>query len=386
MTAVASLLATAYCIAAGEQVAPQRPSSRAGGGFQVYWGVGTQGWKGQGTCAPLDYGRQWNVSLEQLGILPGNWTNTGEDCCCCHGCRKFNDNLPYIDPTAWEKHRQLRPGPGRTAMLPQQVDMAAHLQKVRAGVAGWIPDKSWRGNAVLDFEAWTPIWERNGRYFGPGVMNRYQNLSLQLVQKQHPSWPLAKQLDAAKSQFESAALNLLVQTLHTAKAVRPAARWGFYGYPMTCKEPWMPPSDKVHNGKWCEAANDRLAPLYREQTGSFPSIYMPKDAGHHWPNSTALWQYASGSVAEAVRQRGNGVPVLVYIWPRYLNGTTFLSDEDLKTSLMAPWQGCADGIVIWGSGKDANSSAFWRYTREKIGPALVAMRSQPRNCSESSLA
>ena len=56
--------------------------------------------------------------------------------------------------------------------------MAAHLQKVRTGVAGWIPDKDWAGNAVFDFEAWKPVWGLNGQYFGPTVMNRYQNLSL----------------------------------------------------------------------------------------------------------------------------------------------------------------------------------------------------------------
>ena len=42
-------------------------------------------------------------------------------------------------------------------------------------------------------------------------MNRYQNLSLQLVQKAHPDWPFAKQLSDAKAQFEAAALDLLVR-------------------------------------------------------------------------------------------------------------------------------------------------------------------------------
>jgi hypothetical protein len=355
---------------------------RYASGFDLYWNVGTQGWKGEGPCPPVHYGSvRFNVALANFGILPANMTNVGENC-CIPGCKTMSDDLPYIDPTAWEKHRQLRPGGGHTAMLPQQVDMAAHLRKVRTGVAGWIPDTEWHGNAVLDFEAWRPIWEWNGQYFGPAVMNRYQNLSLQLVQKQHPEWPLTKQLSEAKAQFEGSALDLLVKTLQAAKSVRPAARWGYYGYPHTCTEPWQLPGDRVHNGPECEAANDKLSPLYREQTGTYPSIYMHKDAGHHWPNATALRAYAMGTVAEAVKHRGTAGPVLVYMWPRYANGSTFLSDVDLQTSLESPWFGCADGIIIWGDGNDVNASAFWNYTRDKIGPALATVRSKPRDCKK----
>ena len=356
--------------------------------FNVYWSVGTQGWKnkfGVGPCAPKNWDMSFgNVSLSALGILPSNWTDTGMDC-CTPGCRRFNDDLPYVDPTAWEKHRKIVPKNGG---VPQLVDMSAHLQKVRAGVAGWIPDPAWTGNAVFDFEAWVPMWELNHNYFGPGVMNRYHNLSLQIVQRQHPDWPRDQQLAEAKEQFQNASVNLLVQTLRVAKAVRPHAKWGFYGYPASCSEPWL--TSKAWHARCKAVTSPKLAPLYREHTGFFPSIYMPKDKGHTM-NSAVLRDYANGTVTAAVQMSRDlatadtRTPVLVYIWPRYANGSAFLTEEDLQTSLQIPWAACADGIVIWGSGHDANDTAFWAYTREKLGPALATMRAQPRACANTLL-
>ena len=75
---------------------------------------------------------------------------------------------------------------------------------VSTGVVRWIPSAAWSGNAVIgklnqailqllvversdrlrviitDFEAWHPLWEYNNEH-NPPRMNRYQNLSLQLV-------------------------------------------------------------------------------------------------------------------------------------------------------------------------------------------------------------
>ena len=65
-----------------------------------------------------------------------------------------------------------------------------------------------------------------------------------------------------QKQFDAAALTLLVETLKAAKSVRPAANWGYYGYPSGCVQ--MSKStdrDPIRNGKLCQAASDKLAPL-----------------------------------------------------------------------------------------------------------------------------
>ena len=70
----------------------------------------------------------------------------------------------------------------------------------------------------------------------------------------------------------------------------------------------------------------------------------------------------------------------VYIWPLYLNGSVFLSVEDLEHSLQIPYAACADGVVIWGDRNNANDPAFWRYTREVFAPALARVRMVKRQC------
>jgi hypothetical protein len=252
--------------------------------WQVFWNVGG-GWGDthndtQGTCPPADLGTQFNVSLDQLGNLPQNFNNVGENC-CLEGCHQWNDGLSYIDPGAWAKGRLVPIDGG----VPQAVNMTAHLVSVRAGVARWIPSAAWSGNAVIDFDAWHPLWEFNNEH-DPPRMNRYQNLSLQLVQQEHPHWSVKQQLVEAEKQFNAGALDILVHTLRAAKAMRPAARWGYYGYPSGCVQLSKPSdfSPLIRNGELCRAANDKLAALWAETTGFFPAIYLAADAGHGWPS------------------------------------------------------------------------------------------------------
>ena len=51
----------------------------------------------------------------------------------------------------------------------------------------WIPEPEWAGNAVIDVEAWNPIWRLNAEQNG-GKHNRYQLYSIALVGAAHPEW------------------------------------------------------------------------------------------------------------------------------------------------------------------------------------------------------
>ena len=122
--------------------------------WKVFWNVGG-GWSdshpaaaAKGTCPPTDLGKQFNVSLSELGILPENNTNVGENCCLT-GCHPWNDGFPYIDPQAWSKGELVPINGG----VPQAVNLTQHLDRVREGVVRWIPEPGWSGNAVIDFEA-----------------------------------------------------------------------------------------------------------------------------------------------------------------------------------------------------------------------------------------
>jgi hypothetical protein len=62
-----------------------------------------------------------------------------------------------------------------------------------------------------------------------------------------------------------------------------------------------------------------------------------------------------------------------------LNGSTLMTQEDLDTAVGVPYTSCADGIVVWGSPQNANSSTFFGYIRDVLGPMLSRVRSQPRD-------
>ena len=58
----------------------------------------------------------------------------------------------------------------------------------------------------------------------------YQKLSIKLVKEEHPTWSASKLEAEAEKQFNAAALEFFVQSLRTGRAMRPKAKWGYYGY------------------------------------------------------------------------------------------------------------------------------------------------------------
>jgi hypothetical protein len=116
--------------------------------------------------------------------------------------------------------------------VPQSANLTAQLSILENYVHLWIPDKDWSGLGQVDFELWTPIWEENT---GPGGYHsrRYQDLSITLARKQHPNASNDVVLAVAKREFEQAALNWMVGVLDKLHALRPRAKWGYYGaHPM----------------------------------------------------------------------------------------------------------------------------------------------------------
>ena len=78
--------------------------------------------------------------------------------------------------------------------------MTAHLAKLEEDIDKTIPNKTFNGYGVIDWESWRPSWDRN--YDAKEI---YRNKSMELVKKQHPSWSQSKIESVAKEQFEAAA-------------------------------------------------------------------------------------------------------------------------------------------------------------------------------------
>jgi hypothetical protein len=45
--------------------------------------------------------------------------------------------------------------------LSQAADLQLHLEALQPLISQWIPDQQFAGNAVLDFEAWSPVFDQN---------------------------------------------------------------------------------------------------------------------------------------------------------------------------------------------------------------------------------
>ena len=95
-----------------------------------------------------------------------------------------------------------------------------HLPPSIQRVCAWIPDPDWAGNAVLDFEEWTTVWELN---YGGGDWHsiRYPEYSLKLEEEEHPDWNLTQIYLQAKKDFNTSAVAFFAESLKTLTGLRP---------------------------------------------------------------------------------------------------------------------------------------------------------------------
>jgi hypothetical protein len=149
----------------------------------------------------------WNQDVSQYFIIGGNYTQTGNLC-----------DLPNC--TSWSQGSWPTIGNGPVnGGVPQNGNLTQHLELLAKNVVKWIPDPEYDGNAVFDFENWTPVWEENWVPGGGWHGVEYQDYSITLMQQQHPTWPAADIEAAAKASFEAAAVEWFVESLYTARFV-----------------------------------------------------------------------------------------------------------------------------------------------------------------------
>ena len=136
-------------------------------------------------CDPLPYEIYWNVAdanppginVEDYNIFPANYTQTG-NACSTRGCKHWNQG---VFPTISASGKKVNGG------VPQNASLSDHLDALARDVVQWIPDPEWLGNAVLDFEDWTTVWELNT---GGGDWH-----SRRLVVLSHVAYPTSKACD-----------------------------------------------------------------------------------------------------------------------------------------------------------------------------------------------
>ena len=146
---------------------------------------------------------------------------------------------------------QARRRPPHTAPSPSTTTTATHFHSPIGIVLGRLPDPNWAGNAIIDFEAYTPSWQL--------LESNYKTFSRNLVRQAHPHWGSAQVDAAASSAFEEKCNELFVGALQTARAARPKAYFGFYDIPRS----------------YCPDCNlSWFARVVDASSAVFPSVYL----------------------------------------------------------------------------------------------------------------
>ena len=164
-------------------------------------------------------------------------------------------HFPYID----SKTKQYKYGG-----IPQLGNLTDHLDQVAKDVASHLPE-DFSGLAVIDFEAWRPLFKHNF-----DTLDVYKKASEDLVHKEHPDWTNKSRIEEeAEKEWNAAAKLFFESTLETAKRLRPKAQWGYYGFPRCY-------GSKA--GNFCsnvsQADNDRLQWLWDASTAFYPRLYL----------------------------------------------------------------------------------------------------------------
>ncbi len=314
---------------------------------------------------------------------------------CVDGTKECPDKWSF---GAWPTLNQDGSAPQSNGGVPQRANLTLHLDKISSGLDVWVPQEDFDGNIVLDWEAWTPNWDFCDSSDPNWMSEHYPLYSIGLVQKEHPTWNLTQVIAQARKEFETAALEFMVETLKVIRQRRPLAKVGYYGYPRIVNWPCTIDNgtilcgyDDPSVGPAARAANDFLEPLWNWSTGLFPSVYLSPEKPIIEPYP--LWQwylrdtvgmtmnesirivnvYKSGNPAEA--------PILPYHWSLYHNGTTALLPVDLEMILQETFRPpYCTGLIIWGSNAD---TPLPKFLKEVEGPAFLKAHTFATHCAET---
>ena len=261
--------------------------------FKVFWNVG---------------GEFLHTNVSRWGIESGQETQTGTFKCSLKGCQNWTQGLwPVLYPEV------------QNSGLPQTGNLTAHLLAISAQAQKWIPDPNWSGRAVIDFEDWTPVWGENTNRKIPWYHSiRYQEASL----------VLCKDRRIAKERFQASGNRFFVESLKSAKMVRPKSLWGYYG---------LPSQHPTVNATWADLEQE----IFDASNALYPSVYLYKRNASN---------YVRNAVAASVK-RAKGKPVFAFHLPMYKfdDESTYVSAADTRMVLRESKQAGAKGVIIWGS-------------------------------------
>ncbi|XP_058481713.1 hyaluronidase PH-20-like [Solea solea] len=291
-------------------------------------------------------------------------------------------SLFYLDRLGFYPHVDLARGKQFYGGVPQKGNLKASVNKARADINYYIPSKTTPGLAVIDWEEWRPLWDRNW-----GSKRIYQTLSVARVLKSNGSLTLQQATEQAKQQFQLAARGLMSGMLAVGRDMRPNYLWGFYLFPSCYNYGWMEPHYTGRCSKEVRRQNDELLWLWESSTALYPSVYLQVSLADN-PRAALM---VRNRVREALRvstlpRRGGSAPVFVYTRPVFVDqNRRFLSQGDLVHTVGESAAVGAAGAVLWGASADyddqASCKALSSYLSSTLNPYIANVSMAAQLCS-----
>uniref|UniRef100_A0A8C5EDN8 Hyaluronidase n=1 Tax=Gouania willdenowi TaxID=441366 RepID=A0A8C5EDN8_GOUWI len=260
--------------------------------------------------------------------------------------------------------------------LPQHTRLNNHLQKIQQDLDAALPTPRFLGLGVLRWSEWVPQWSRN--------RERQEMYREYTVVKNHFNLILL-QMD-----FEAAAQSVITETLREVRWLRPKALWGISPYP-SCYNGDATQTSLANYTGMCPASemalNDELLWLWKRSSAVYPLLSMEK-------MQVRVKQYVNGQIKEALRVSSLtgtefDLPVLPLVKSIYISTSSFLSQDDLVSTLGESAAMGTAGVVIWEKIKDVNINLFrecqdlTEFVTKVLGPYSLNVTTATRLCSAS---
>ncbi|KHN81595.1 Hyaluronidase-4 [Toxocara canis] len=308
------------------------------------------------------------------------------------------------------------------------VNMTAHLIKAKDDIEKAIPNVSFAGLAILDFEYWRPQYKLNW-----SSKRIYRNESERIVRERNPKLNASEVKRIAEKEFDEAAYNFMVETIRLAKRLRPGGKWGFYGLPYcnynagkggeyNCSEEFQGYNNGNFmvetirlakrlrpGGKWgfyglpycnynagkggeynCseefQGYNNGILNILNETTALYPSIYLL-----NLTDTDLNFRYVHAILNETKRVLSllnDSIPAYPYSGFEYLPKTDplkYYSNIDLCNEVKQQADFGMQGTIVWSTSKDMSSRCehIAKYINDNYGPYVLQIEKEFKNCSQT---
>ncbi|XP_023244120.1 hyaluronidase 1-like [Centruroides sculpturatus] len=331
-----------------------------------------------------DFNVYWNapsiMCSENFGVNVTRWLSAA-NVLVNRGERFNGDKIVLFYESQLGKYPYIHPIFGDVnGGLLRNADFSEHAKASRESIEKVIPNRNFRGIAVIDWESWRPIWETNWL-----DMTVYRNKSIELEKEKHPGWKLRDVRRMAKTSWEKYAKKWMLNTLKLAQSMRPHARWCYYNFPDCYHGVGENRSFPYLCSVGTRKSNNKLSWLWDQSSAICPSIYVRKyHVEEHDTLRRSWWTYSR--LREAMRVSRNA-PIYSYINYIFPGTNETLPKEDFKRLLGQIASLGLDGAIIWSSSFNMLSrelcQRMLKYVKETVIPAVSIVSWNVNRCSQT---